>query len=196
MNRLKTGIAYFVRNRDHKRVEQDLLDIKNRGCTYVVHFMTEFDTVFFPESVKEICQVTRDLGLEVHLDPWGLGVSSALSTLLSLDRPEECQMLSDGSPLMQACPTVKCLSSILDGGSTKPRSQSTVHIRDEPHLFFDNNTKAQLPDGPAGAQDVRSSSAMYGHTMPVEPHLTYTNFAKKPSTGFLTESRPWPMSEA
>ncbi len=171
MSSLKTGIAYFVRNRDPKRVEQDMLDIKARGCTYVVHFMTEFDTVFFPESVKEICQITRDIGLEVYLDPWGLGgfICSKYS-LFPLDHPSECQIRSDGTLLMQACPNSEVFAKHVERWLDKAAEAHSQYIFwDEPHLFFENSTDGTEPQWACRCTRCQGQFAdRYGYPMPVE----------------------------
>ena len=102
---MDTGIAYFVRNRRPDVARADMEEIKAAGCSYVVHFFTEFDQVFFKQSVAEIVQVTKEAGLQVYIDPWSLGGFICTKyTLFPLDHPEACQVWSDGRPLMQACP--------------------------------------------------------------------------------------------
>lgn len=102
---VERGIAYFVRNRRPEVAKQDLQAIKEAGCDYVVHFFTEFDQVFFKDSVAEIIALTKDAGLKAYVDPWALGGFICTKyTLFPLDHPEACQTWSDGKPLMQACP--------------------------------------------------------------------------------------------
>lgn len=142
--KLQTGIAYFVRNRRPDVAARDLQAIRAAGCTYVVHFFTEFDQVFFKDSIAEIMTITKDMGLEAYVDPWSLGGFICNKyTLFPIDHPEACQQWSDGRPLMQACPNHPVFrdhvrrwldDAVRIGGETV--------FWDEPHLQF-----RTAPDG-------------------------------------------------
>jgi len=43
------------------------------GCNLVVHTMSEHDVAYHSQTMIDIVQVSRDVGLEVFLDPWGVG---------------------------------------------------------------------------------------------------------------------------
>ena len=103
---MQTGVSYFS-SRTHRHVRADLSDIAEHGCTYVVHCFTETDLAYYRDTMREIVEATRDAGLEVWLDPWGVaGVFSGETfTRFPLDHPETWQVLSDGRRAPGACPT-------------------------------------------------------------------------------------------
>jgi hypothetical protein len=68
---LRTGVAYLGnRFPDHARV--DLYRIAP-VCDYVVHTVSETDLYFHKRAMGRIIDDSRRLGLEVWVDPWGLG---------------------------------------------------------------------------------------------------------------------------
>lgn len=69
---MQTGVAYFG-NRMRHYVYQDMVDIKRSGFTYVVHTFSENDLLYYADSMRDIVQDAQGLGLQVYLDPWGVG---------------------------------------------------------------------------------------------------------------------------
>ena len=103
--RMQTGVSYFS-SRTLRHVRADLQDMIEHGCTYVVHCFTETDLAYNRETMREVAQATREAGLEVWFDPWGLcGIFSGETfTRFPLDQPETWQVLSDGRRVGAACP--------------------------------------------------------------------------------------------
>lgn len=170
---IETGIAYFVRNRRPDVAREDMKEIKAAGCSYVVHFFTEFDQIFFKESVAEIIQVTKEAGLRAYIDPWSVGGFICTKyTLFPLEHPEACQVWSDGKPLMQACPNHPVFREHMQRWLDDAAAVGgEVVFWDEPHLALDET------GGRAGAnrrwacrcQLCQSLFAeKYGKAMPVE----------------------------
>jgi hypothetical protein len=168
---MDTGIAYFVRNRRPDVARADMEEIKAAGCSYVVHFFTEFDQVFFKQSVAEIVQVTKEAGLQVYIDPWSLGGFICTKyTLFPLDHPEACQVWSDGRPLMQACPNHpafrdymrRWLDDVVEIGGE-------VVFWDEPHLAVQKDEVGRVARWACRCEKCQALFAQhYGKEMPVE----------------------------
>ena len=68
---MKTGISYIL-NRDLDRAAADLEEIAG-GCDFVVHTFSETDLYFHQKNMREIIKLSRQKGLAVYLDPWGVG---------------------------------------------------------------------------------------------------------------------------
>jgi len=68
---VKKGISYFgVRNPEW--VAKDLATIKDGGIDYVVHTFSEEDMEFYLDTMRKIVRTSKEMGLEVYLDPWGV----------------------------------------------------------------------------------------------------------------------------
>lgn len=187
--KLATGIAYFVRNRRPEVAALDLQKIRDAGCTYVVHFFTEFDQVFFKDSVAEIIALTKDLGLEAYVDPWALGGFICTKyTLFPIDHPEACQRWSDGRPLMQACPNHPVFRD-----HVRRWLDDAVHIGgetvfwDEPHLQY--RVTADGTKRWACHCDVcqKAFSERYNKAMPTEMTAEVMEFRRDTLVTFFTE---------
>jgi hypothetical protein len=101
---MKAGIAYFG-TRMPKHVARDLSDIVAHGCTYVVHTFSESDRIFYRGTMREIFELTRRAGLEVWVDPWGVGHTfggEAFSAWVA-KYPEFCQRDAAGRHIPAAC---------------------------------------------------------------------------------------------
>lgn len=102
---MKTGTSYFaVRIPRHVAADMDLL--VRDGFSYVCHTFSENDMTFYHPTMKEILRITRDKGLEIYLDPWGVGKvfgGEAFSSFVGSNL-DALQVLSDGKPAGLACP--------------------------------------------------------------------------------------------
>src|SRR2546430_5219072 len=66
------GCAYFgVRIPRH--VARDMEDLARRGFTGVLHTFSENDLAYYRETMGRIVEISHELGLEVQMNPWGLG---------------------------------------------------------------------------------------------------------------------------
>ena len=102
---MKTGVSYFS-SRDLRHVREDLQEIIDHGCNYVVHCFTETDLAYARDTMRDVVKATHDAGLEAWLDPWGVAgiFSGETFTRFPLDHPETWQVLSDGRRAPAACP--------------------------------------------------------------------------------------------
>ena len=134
---MQTGVSYFSA-RTLRHVRKDLRDIADHGCTYVVHCYTETDLAYYSETMRDVADATREAGLEVWFDPWGVAgiFSGETLTRFPLDHPETWQVLSDGRRIGAACPnhpdTRKFLREWIDACAA---AGGEVLFWDEPHFY-------------------------------------------------------------
>jgi len=69
---MKTGVSYFARTR-YQHLKEDMAAIKRNNCSYVVHTYSESDKEFCKGTIEKLIKFSHDAGLEVWLDPWGVG---------------------------------------------------------------------------------------------------------------------------
>lgn len=72
MENLKLGVAYHG-NRFMKHVIEDMKDIVNHHMNLVVHMYTHNDMDRHKNVMREIFDATKEQGLEVWVDNWGIG---------------------------------------------------------------------------------------------------------------------------
>ena len=134
---MQTGVSYFS-SRTMRHVRADLRNIAEHGCTYVVHCYTESDLAYYGETMREIAYSTRELGIGVWFDPWGVAgiFSGETFTRFPLEHPETWQVLSDGRRIGAACPnhpdTRKFLREWIDACAA---AGGDVLFWDEPHFY-------------------------------------------------------------
>jgi N-acetylmuramic acid 6-phosphate etherase len=99
-----TGCAYFGA-RILRHVERDLEDLAARGFTGVLHTFSENDLAYYRDTMARIVDASHRLGLEVQMNPWGLGRTfggEAESRFVTI-RPDACQVLDDGRRVAAGC---------------------------------------------------------------------------------------------
>lgn len=69
---MKKGTAYFG-NRYINHFKEDIKDVKAAGCSIILHTFPEYDMKFYLDTVKELVGVSKENGLEVYVNPWGVG---------------------------------------------------------------------------------------------------------------------------
>ena len=96
MEKLNLGVAYHG-NRMLKHVKEDMKDIVDHHMNTVVHMFTHNDMNRHKNVMKEIFDVTKDFGLDIWVDNWGLGGPPGdLSHILQY-YPDSHQVYSDGT---------------------------------------------------------------------------------------------------
>ena len=51
----------------------DVRRLRKEGFDIVVHTFSENDLRFYRKSVRDIVEVTKETGMRVWMDPWGVG---------------------------------------------------------------------------------------------------------------------------
>ncbi len=72
MEKLRLGAAYHG-NRFLKHVEYDMQQLVEKNMNLVVHMYTHNDMDRNPKNMKEIFDISKEKGLEVWVDNWGIG---------------------------------------------------------------------------------------------------------------------------
>jgi hypothetical protein len=135
---MKIGVAYYD-SRLLKHVRADLDDLVAHGCTYVVHCLSETDVIFYKESMRAVVAETKARGLEVWMDPWGIGNvfggEPHRSAFVGL-HPEAVQIRSDGVRTDWACPNQPAFHQFVrEWVDHAADIGSDVVFWDEPHYF-------------------------------------------------------------
>lgn len=103
MSGLKLGVSYFG-NRIPWRVREDLKAIRDAGCNSVVHTFSEEDLEYHQPAMEEICAASREMGLEVWLDPWAVGQAFGGETYSRLVMKElSLRQVSSQGELLPIC---------------------------------------------------------------------------------------------
>lgn len=136
---MKTGVAYFE-TRNLKHVREDIQDMVDHNCTFVVHTYSEYDLNFNSMVMKEIVALSHDRGLEVYINPWGVGRvfggPEPYSHWIAV-HPDQCQKMSDGSHA-----PIACLNSDLFRDFVKfwigsaAETGADIVFWDEPHYYY------------------------------------------------------------
>ncbi|MBI5555672.1 MAG: hypothetical protein HY920_07490 [Elusimicrobia bacterium] len=71
MKGMQTGVSYIL-TRDLSQARQDLAEIAT-CCNFVVHTFSETDFYYHRQNMREVIKLSRQQGLAVYLDPWGVG---------------------------------------------------------------------------------------------------------------------------
>ncbi len=101
---MKLGVSYFG-NRMPQSVEEDMKKIKDNGCNFIVHTFSETDLEYYPGTMEKIVNSSKKCGLEVWLDPWGVGRvwgGESYSELIAKDLDVR-QINAEGHSLPIAC---------------------------------------------------------------------------------------------
>jgi hypothetical protein len=103
--RIGAGASYFG-NRILRHVAADMEDLAARGFTGVLHTFSENDLNYYRDHMGRVVEVSRDAGLEVQVNPWGVGgaFGGEAESLFVATHPDAGQVFDDGSPTGAACP--------------------------------------------------------------------------------------------
>lgn len=133
---MKTGVSYFG-NRNPKWVKKDMVDIVNHHCNFVLHTFAEYDRIFFKDTMKEIVDISHKIGLEVYIDPWGVGGvfgGEAFSQIIS--NPGICQVDSNGNLLPACCiNNPKFIDFMYQWVDDAKYTGGDILFWDEPHFY-------------------------------------------------------------
>ncbi len=101
---MKLATSYFG-CRIPRHVRSDMRRLRRQGFDRVIHTFCENDFFYSRDTLRDIVAISKDEGLEVQLDPWGVaGVfgGEAFSEWI-LEDPDLMQRGPSGRPLAGAC---------------------------------------------------------------------------------------------
>lgn len=163
MQKLLTGAAYHG-NRMLHHAQNDMRDMADNHMNLVVHMFSHTDWDRHSRVMKDMVEISKEAGLEVWVDNWGLGGPPGDKSFFLALHPEAHQLYSDG----EIDPTRACLNAPSFRAFVKEWIDAVDYIGgktifwDEPHLPMKNN----------GAYSCTCSvcrskfEAKYGHAMP------------------------------
>jgi hypothetical protein len=135
--KLKYGVSYFG-NRILKHIKTDMRELKQNGFDYVLHTYSEYDLKFREKTLKEIVKISKNEGLKVWVNPWGVGNvfgGEPFSDFASQNIFTSCQVLDDGKPTPIACPNSPEFSNYMDKWlHAVSEAKVDCILWDEPHF--------------------------------------------------------------
>ncbi len=138
VGKAKLGVSYFgVRNPDH--VAADVRRMVEAGCNVIVHTFSEEDLQFYRETMQDIVALSKGYGLEVYLDPWGVGgvFGGEAFTRFALEHDEARQVLANGAKAPAACPNSPVFRDFMRQWiKAAVEVGADVLFWDEPHFFL------------------------------------------------------------
>lgn len=137
-NKVKLGCSYFG-NRILRYVKKDMEFLAKNSFDYVVHTFSENDLAFYHKTMEEIVKATHNAGLQVHIDPWGVGKifgGEAFSEIIS-QKPRLREILSDNEPAGIACLNHPEFRDFMKGWiKAAVETGADVIFWDEPHFYL------------------------------------------------------------
>lgn len=138
---IRLGASYFG-SRHLKHLKKDMQEMVESGCNFVVHTMSEEDMTYYADTMTEVVKVSKEVGLEVFLDPWGVGRAfggEAFSNFIS-QNPQCRQRLSlaEGELFAdKACLNSTSFRRLMEGWIELAASTGASGVFwDEPHLYY------------------------------------------------------------
>lgn len=184
---MRYGVSYFG-NRILKHVEEDMKELKEIGFDVIVHTFSENDHKFYFRTMKDIVKLTKDLGMEVWIDPWGVGGifgGEAFSNFL-IENPSEWQITNRGKAVGSACfNSPKFREYMKRWLEAAVETGADAVFWDEPHFHI-------LKDFPkewtCRCERCREKfKETYGHDMPEEFTEEVSNFRNETIKDFFEE---------
>ena len=188
---LKAGISYFGNRIPEHFTQRDLPDIVEHGCTYIVHTFSENDLQHYKASLKAMVSETHKAGLEVYLDPWGVGGifgGEAYSNYL-LQNTGTWQVRPDGSAVPMACLNAPGFREfIYEWIDAAVELNPDVIFWDEPHLYTGVGIELGTNDWACCCTICRKLFwEAWGIQMPLVPTTEVYEFRENTIVGFLSK---------
>lgn len=136
---IRTGISYFG-NRNPQHFLTDVENIRKHNCNFIVHTFSENDMSFYKETLSEIVRISKEGGLEVYIDPWGVGrvFGGEATSDFALNYRDACQLFSTGEPAPACCINNPRFRDFMTTWINEVREiGADVAFWDEPHFFIE-----------------------------------------------------------
>ena len=189
---MELGISYFdSRFLDH--FLRDLKNIKEAGCTYIVHTFSEADMNFNKENVAEIVKATKEAGLKAHVDPWGVaGIFGGETYSWFIARNLDArQVTSDGRNVAHAClNNPKLIDFMKQWIDSAGDVGADAIFWDEPHFYVPGWFGVTEPMDSWGCRCevcMKMFNEQFGEQMPEKQTPEVIEFKHNSLINFLTE---------
>jgi len=136
--------SYFG-NRIIRHVGADVRKLRHEGFDIVVHTFSEGDLRFYRKTVRDIVDVTKETGMHVWIDPWGVGGVFGGETFsdAALHHQDWLQVAADGNKLPACCPSNPGFQGFMcDWTDAALETGADAVFWDEPHFYSDENQRA------------------------------------------------------
>lgn len=184
---LVLGAAYHGNRMPH-HAREDLRDMMRNGMDLVVHMLSHTDWDRHLNKMKEILDISTDVGLESWVDNWGLGGPPGDKSHFLSYHPEAHQIYSNG----EMDPVRVCLNSEAFRKFTKDWIDAVAYIGgktifwDEPHLpLKDKDGKHFYSCACPRCKEL--FEAKYGYPMPEEVNDDVKQFRLDSISGYFKE---------
>jgi len=144
---IKAGASYFG-NRFLNHFKNDLLEFQSVPLDYVVHTFSENDLRFYRSTMRDFVLASKEAGLEVYIDPWGVGglFGGEAFSEFAAKWPQECQVLSTGERIPAACPGRESFFEFMcEWTETACGLGGDVIFWDEPHFYLNGAEARKNP---------------------------------------------------
>ena len=135
---MKLGVSYFG-SRMPDDIVEDMKQIRDNGCNFVVHTFSEEDLEFYCGTMEKIVQASKREGLQVWLDPWGVGQTwggESYSNFIAKN-VDTMQVNAEGNLVSAACPNnPKYRKFMLEWTDAAIDIGADNIFWDEPHFYI------------------------------------------------------------
>jgi hypothetical protein len=136
--------SYFG-NRILRHVGADVRRLRNEGFDIVVHTFSEGDLRFYRKTVRDIVEVTKETGMRVWIDPWGVGgvFGGEAFSDAALHHQDWLQVAAGGNKLPACCPSNPDFQGFMrEWTDAALETGADAVFWDEPHFYSDENQRA------------------------------------------------------
>jgi hypothetical protein len=142
MTAMLVATSYFG-NRILRHVRADVRRLREEGFDIVVHTFSENDLRFYQRSVRDIVEVTREAGMRVWIDPWGVGgvFGGEAFSDAALHHQDWLQVGANGDRLPACCPGNPGFQAFMrEWTDAAVETGADAVFWDEPHFCSDDGT--------------------------------------------------------
>ncbi|MBQ7599959.1 MAG: hypothetical protein IJU57_04705 [Clostridia bacterium] len=189
---LRLGTAYHG-NRMLHHAREDLRDIMNNGMDIVVHMLSHTDWDRHLQRIKDMVELSSEIGLESWIDNWGLGGPPGDKSFFLAYHPEAHQVMSDG----KTDPVRACLNADSFRAFTREWIDAVAYIGGRT-IFWDEPHIPVKPDGTYSCACPvcrKKFSEMYGYEMPGKINEDVKKFRMETLRSYFTEVTDYSASK-
>jgi len=129
--------SYFG-NRILRHIRPDVRRLRDEGFDIIVHTFSENDLHFYHRSIKDIVAETREAGMRVWIDPWGVGgvFGGEAFSDAALHNRDWLQVASNGDRLPACCPSNPGFRTFMrEWTDAAVETGADAVFWDEPHFY-------------------------------------------------------------
>lgn len=185
----KTGISYFG-NRNPRHFLVDLEEILSHHCNFIVHTFSENDQLFYYGTMQELVELSKGAGLEVYLDPWGVGrvFGGEAFSDFALKNRSCCQKLFSGDWAPAVCLNnstfLEFMMKWIDDAAV---IGADVLFWDEPHFYHETRQGDVIRDWACICESCQKKYRLfYGENFPMTVNDDFFRFREDSMVEFLS----------